>query len=73
MDRDNFDIDRVSSCGDLVPNEEGLMILPVRITCFTAEKTSASGRGCMIRLLLKKCVRYRHHGDIDAVICEHPG
>ncbi len=26
MDRDNFDIDRVSSCGDLVPDEEGHMI-----------------------------------------------
>lgn len=26
MDSDNFDIDRVSSCGDLVPDEEGRMI-----------------------------------------------
>ncbi|HAK59823.1 MAG TPA: hypothetical protein DCO77_05495 [Nitrospiraceae bacterium] len=26
MDRDNFDIDRVSSCGDLVPDETGRMI-----------------------------------------------
>lgn len=26
MDRDNFDIDRVSSCGDLVPDESGQMI-----------------------------------------------
>lgn len=26
MDRDNFDIDRVSSCGDLVPDEQGHMI-----------------------------------------------
>lgn len=26
MDRDNFDIDRVSSCGDLVPDESGRMI-----------------------------------------------
>lgn len=26
MDRDNFDIDRVSSCGDMVPDEEGRMI-----------------------------------------------
>lgn len=26
MDRDNFDIDRVSSCGDLVPDEHGRMI-----------------------------------------------
>jgi uncharacterized radical SAM superfamily Fe-S cluster-containing enzyme len=26
MDRDNFDIDRVSSCGDMVPDETGRMI-----------------------------------------------
>jgi uncharacterized radical SAM superfamily Fe-S cluster-containing enzyme len=26
MDRDNFDIDRVSSCGDLVPEETGRMV-----------------------------------------------
>jgi len=26
MDADNFDIDRVSRCGDLVPDEEGVMI-----------------------------------------------
>jgi hypothetical protein len=26
MDRDNFDIDRVSSCGDLVPDESGRMV-----------------------------------------------
>jgi 7,8-dihydro-6-hydroxymethylpterin dimethyltransferase len=26
MDRDNFDIDRVSSCGDLVPDESGQMV-----------------------------------------------
>jgi 7,8-dihydro-6-hydroxymethylpterin dimethyltransferase len=26
MDRDNFDIDRVSSCGDLVPDEAGQMV-----------------------------------------------
>ncbi len=26
MDRDNFDIDRVSSCGDMVPDESGRMI-----------------------------------------------
>jgi uncharacterized radical SAM superfamily Fe-S cluster-containing enzyme len=26
MDRDNFDIDRVSACGDLVPDEQGRMI-----------------------------------------------
>ena len=26
MDRDNFDVDRVSSCGDLVPDETGRMI-----------------------------------------------
>jgi hypothetical protein len=26
MDSDNFDIDRVSSCGDLVPDEDGRMI-----------------------------------------------